>query len=106
MQVFKHWVIGTWKSLYQKLVIPTPFEDGKESEERGRHQTSQENRSEMLVCASFGVHPCSTKSSHDPESKDSTMSYLKFLRLTGQSLGIVELYSFSLSKFCPKGFSC
>ncbi|KAF2589048.1 hypothetical protein F2Q70_00041199 [Brassica cretica] len=56
---------GTWKSLYQKLVVPTPFEDGKESEERGRHQTSQEKGSEMLVCASYGVHPCSTKYSSD-----------------------------------------
>ncbi|KAF2589550.1 hypothetical protein F2Q70_00040066 [Brassica cretica] len=51
---------GTWRSLYQKLVVPTPFEDGKESEERGRHQTSQEKRSETLVCASCGVHTCST----------------------------------------------
>ena len=51
MQVFMHWVIGTWKSLHQNLVVPTPFEDGKESEESGRHQTSQEKRSEILVCA-------------------------------------------------------
>ncbi|KAF3522952.1 hypothetical protein F2Q69_00051237 [Brassica cretica] len=63
----------TWKSLYQKLVVPTPFEDGKESEERGIHQTSQEKRSEMLVCASYGVHPCSTKhlEKHDDLLKES-----------------------------------
>ena len=39
---------------------------------------------------------------HDPEFKDTIMSYLKFLRLTGQSLSLVVLYSLFLARFCLK----
>ena len=59
MQVFMHWVVGTWSSLYMKLVVHNHLEDGKKSQERGRHQTGLKKRSEMLVCASCGVNPCS-----------------------------------------------
>jgi len=75
---------------------------------RRKGKTSNQPREEIWdvgVCKLWSSH-LQHKLGHDPESKDSTMSYLKFLRLIGESLGLVELYSFSLSKFCRKRFSC
>ena len=71
----------------------------------GASNQPKEEIQDVGVCKVWSS-PLQHKLGHDPESKDFTMSYLKFLRLIGQSLGLVELYSFSLSKFCPKGFSC
>ena len=71
----------------------------------GASNQPKEEIQDVGVCKVWSS-PLQHKLGHDPESKDSTMSYQKFLRLTGQSLGHVELYSFSLSKFCSKGFSC
>ncbi|WZZ70873.1 hypothetical protein YC2023_082243 [Brassica napus] len=41
----------------------------------------------------------------DPELLVSNHTGSKAQELTGQSLGFGELYSFSLSRFCPNGFS-
>ena len=41
----------------------------------------------------------------DPELLVSNHIGSKAQELTGQSLGFGELYSFSLAKFCPTGFS-
>ncbi|KAH0884924.1 hypothetical protein HID58_061020 [Brassica napus] len=62
----------------------------------GASNQPKEEIQDVGVCKVWSS-PLQHKLGHDPESKDSTMSYQKFLRLTGQSLGHVELYSFSLS---------
>ena len=55
------------------------------------------------VCTSFEelLHQLG----HDPEFFVSNHTDSKAQRLNGQSLGLGDLYSFSLARFCPNGFS-